>query len=106
MIDIDYKSGTPLQSAAKAPYLARFKVINCGVTELENLAMSVSDSPTMTLNISNKPQTWQAAIFKVLALINICHNILLGIKSDAVLEWFLLASLQGNRRMFVKNLSC
>jgi len=65
VIDIDYQSGTPLQSAAKAPYLAKFKVINCGVTELENLAMAVSDSPTKTLNVSNKPQTWQAAIFKV-----------------------------------------
>lgn len=66
VLDIDYKSGTPMQSAAKAPYLARFKVLRCGIKELESLAMAVSDSPTKTLPVSTKGlETWQAAIFKV-----------------------------------------
>lgn len=66
VLDIDYKSGTPMQSAAKAPYLARFKVLKCGISELENLALAVSDSPTKVLPINTKDrETWQAAIFKV-----------------------------------------
>lgn len=66
VLDIDYNSGTPMQSAAKAPYLAKFKVLRCGISELETLALAVSDSPTKTLNVNTKGQeSWQAAIFKV-----------------------------------------
>lgn len=66
VLDIDYNSGTPMQSAAKAPYLARFKVHRCGITELETMAMEVSnntalDNSKLTMGI----ETWQAAIFKV-----------------------------------------
>ncbi|XP_017062942.1 phosphatidylinositol 4-kinase alpha isoform X1 [Drosophila eugracilis] len=67
VLDIDYSSGTPMQSAAKAPYLARFRVYRCGITELETRAMEVSNNPNsqedakMTLGV----ESWQAAIFKV-----------------------------------------
>ncbi|KAJ9593547.1 hypothetical protein L9F63_014887, partial [Diploptera punctata] len=73
--DIDYTSGTPMQSAAKAPYLARFKVRRCGINELENIAMAVSSQQaSQQLAIKDrealaaslcKIETWQAAIFKV-----------------------------------------
>ncbi|KAG5870616.1 Phosphatidylinositol 4-kinase alpha, partial [Gonioctena quinquepunctata] len=64
VLDIDYKSGTPMQSAAKAPYLARFKVARCGINELENIAMAFSNNQTREQQ-SFGPEMWQAAIFKV-----------------------------------------
>ncbi|KAJ8972794.1 hypothetical protein NQ314_000030 [Rhamnusium bicolor] len=57
------KSGIPMQSAAKAPYLARFKVVKCGINELENIAMVVSNNQTREQTFG--PEMWQAAIFKV-----------------------------------------
>lgn len=73
VLDIDYNSGTPMQSAAKAPYLAKFKVQRCGITELEQLAMDVSredagsaSKPTSPTNRSQLSICYeQAAIFKV-----------------------------------------
>ncbi|KAK7078017.1 Phosphatidylinositol 4-kinase alpha, partial [Halocaridina rubra] len=61
--DIDRKSGTPMQSAAKAPYLARFQVRRCGIMELEKQGMAVSSGLEVSTNIG--PLVWQAAIFKV-----------------------------------------
>jgi phosphatidylinositol 4-kinase A len=73
VLDIDYSSGTPMQSAAKAPYLAKFKVQRCGITELEQLAMDVSredskaqKSPATSPNRAQLQLCYeQAAIFKV-----------------------------------------
>ncbi|KAG8287986.1 phosphatidylinositol 4-kinase alpha [Homalodisca vitripennis] len=68
VIDIDYKSGTPMQSAAKAPYLARFRVRHCGINELETIALSISEGTLKlddNLNSGMGPEMWQAAIFKV-----------------------------------------
>lgn len=66
VLDIDYKSGTPMQSAAKAPYLARFKVSRCGIKELEQLAMAVSNQGNSKDNVVKLgAEMWQAAIFKV-----------------------------------------
>lgn len=64
VIDIDKDSGTPMQSAAKAPFLARFKVQRYGIKELENIAMAVSANGNVEVKSSGE-ETWQAAIFKV-----------------------------------------
>ncbi|XP_077996530.1 phosphatidylinositol 4-kinase alpha-like [Glandiceps talaboti] len=63
VIDIDYQSGTPMQSAAKAPFLAKFKVKKVGVNELEIRGLKEGVNSLKELDIG--PQIWQACIFKV-----------------------------------------
>ncbi|XP_046963733.1 phosphatidylinositol 4-kinase alpha isoform X2 [Vanessa cardui] len=71
VIDIDYKSGTPMQSAAKAPYLARFRVRKYGISEMETVAMAIAAGEELPAEegkdryTSIASETWQAAIFKV-----------------------------------------
>ena len=50
-----------MQSAAKAPFLARFKVLRCGLNELEQRGMN-SD---LVDKYNPSDLVWQAAIFKV-----------------------------------------
>lgn len=64
VVDIDKTTGVPLQSAAKAPFLARFKVVQCGQNELEHFAMD-ENSKTSDNLLSLGSVMWQAAIFKV-----------------------------------------
>ncbi|XP_042899450.1 phosphatidylinositol 4-kinase alpha isoform X2 [Parasteatoda tepidariorum] len=65
VLDIDFKSGTPMQSAAKAPYLARFKVRHCGIHEMENKVMSIGKEEDENSKKESGKEYWQAAIFKV-----------------------------------------
>uniref|UniRef100_A0A915PI29 1-phosphatidylinositol 4-kinase n=1 Tax=Setaria digitata TaxID=48799 RepID=A0A915PI29_9BILA len=72
VLDIDYKSGTPMQSAAKAPFLARFKVLRCGIQQLECLGITAhqrknpSEADIRFLARSDDSLvSWQSAIFKV-----------------------------------------
>ncbi|CAP24439.2 Protein CBG03566 [Caenorhabditis briggsae] len=74
LLDLDYSSGTPMQSAAKAPFLARFRVKRCGVRELEHIGLQAqsekegksSEADLETLRkVQDSRVCWQAAIFKV-----------------------------------------
>lgn len=51
-------------SAAKAPFLARFRVQRYGIKELENIAMAVSANAKVETKCGGL-ETEQAAIFKV-----------------------------------------
>ncbi|XP_077969116.1 phosphatidylinositol 4-kinase alpha-like isoform X2 [Styela clava] len=62
VVDIDRKSGIPLQSAAKAPYLAKFLVKECGINEIEKKALG---HKTEKESKTDGNLVWKAAIFKV-----------------------------------------
>jgi len=58
VVDIDYKSGIPLQSHAKAPFLATFK------TRPRDSGEKSDDNESSEEEISTK-EIWESAIFKV-----------------------------------------
>lgn len=72
--DMDRNFGVPLQSAAKAPFLTKFKVLQCGINQVEHLSMNIISGNQDTLaeilkrlqcESSMHRELWQAAIFKV-----------------------------------------
>ncbi|KAI1143343.1 hypothetical protein F5Y05DRAFT_368313 [Hypoxylon sp. FL0543] len=65
VIGIDRKSGKPLQSHAKAPYMATFRVKKAkgGVEEIEDTAQEMSK--TGEPPAENTIEVWKSAIFKV-----------------------------------------
>ncbi|WVO18533.1 hypothetical protein L204_106252 [Cryptococcus depauperatus] len=62
VVDLDRKSGRPLQSHAKAPFMATFKVQKEKLELPSHSSVEISDEATM---VRKKYDIWQAAIFKV-----------------------------------------
>jgi len=58
VLDIDRQSGQPMQSAAKAPYLAMFQVRHLGINRLEEAGLNMQCDVTGC-------DSWKSAIFKV-----------------------------------------
>lgn len=67
VIGIDRKSGKPLQSHAKAPYMATFRIqkIKGGVEETEEMLEETNRQNGAVVPVDNTYETWQSAIFKV-----------------------------------------
>lgn len=72
--DIDRNFGIPLQSAAKAPFLTRFKVVHCGYSRVERMSIDLlckrkdsigSITESILMERAMHKEVWQAAIFKV-----------------------------------------
>jgi len=61
VIDIDYKSGIPLQSHAKAPFLATFKTKPRAISEDNDDNISIPEDEKEDAN----KEIWESAIFKV-----------------------------------------
>ncbi|KAH7939075.1 hypothetical protein HPB52_005251 [Rhipicephalus sanguineus] len=68
IVDIDYASGAPMQSAAKAPFRAKFKVRSVGIEKVQEIATAgykdLRDAGYFTA-ADLRREHWQAAIFKV-----------------------------------------
>ena len=83
VVEIDRTSGVPKQSAAKAPYLAKFKVKNVGISRLEKIGCDYKQGGET--EAESDGSYWQAVIFKVgddcrqdilaLQVIQLCKNI-------------------------------
>lgn len=74
--DMDRNFAIPLQSAAKAPFLTRFRVLRCGINQVEQMSMKILESNEECIKELSKyrqecedsglnNEIWQAAIFKV-----------------------------------------
>ena len=74
--EINLSSGQPMQSAAKAPYLATFRVRYMGIKKLEEEACKMqfengdhkdnkNKEDNDNQNNASKNDTWKSAIFKV-----------------------------------------
>ncbi|KAG8764613.1 phosphatidylinositol-4- kinase [Ceratobasidium sp. 428] len=64
VVDIDKRSGRPLQSHAKAPFMATFKVQKVR-TVTETDPNSVLEGTGANIAVEKKYEVWQQAIFKV-----------------------------------------
>lgn len=62
VVDLDRKSGRPLQSHAKAPFMATFKVQKEKLDLPSNQPIEIADEAK---GVKTKYDVWQAAIFKV-----------------------------------------
>ncbi|XP_065840787.1 phosphatidylinositol 4-kinase alpha-like [Oscarella lobularis] len=65
VLEIDKQSGRPMQSAAKAPFLAKFRVRKCGVAELERMNVLTDESNESDGKTLDDSSYWQGCIFKV-----------------------------------------
>ncbi|QRV86070.1 phosphatidylinositol 3- and 4-kinase [Ceratobasidium sp. AG-Ba] len=64
VVDIDKRSGRPLQSHAKAPFMATFKVRKTRI-EIEMDPNSVLEGTGANIEVTKEYDVWQQAIFKV-----------------------------------------
>jgi phosphatidylinositol 4-kinase len=62
VVDLDRKSGRPLQSHAKAPFMASFKVQKEKIDLPSDASIEIADEAKM---VKTKYEVWQSAIFKV-----------------------------------------
>ncbi|OZJ03933.1 hypothetical protein BZG36_03611 [Bifiguratus adelaidae] len=109
VVDIDRKGGKPLQSHAKAPFLANFLVEKeCGDTEeMRRALIRAGDASLIDDDEPKTTQVWQGAIFKVgddcrqdvlaLQLIAVFKNIFTSVGLDLyVFPYRIVATAPGN----------
>ncbi|TLD12636.1 uncharacterized protein PgNI_02942 [Pyricularia grisea] len=65
VIGIDRKSGKPLQSHAKAPYMATFRIKRNKTVDATDNLLEEASKPNGSMATENTVEIWQSAIFKV-----------------------------------------